>query len=347
MSRFEFAAGILEWWNGGILEVKMKHIQSYSWQHGHGFGQDMKRPGEGRTIIVIAITGIMMVVEMTAGILFGSMALLADGLHMASHAAALSISAFAYIYARHHAFDERYTFGTGKVNALGGFTGAVLLAIFALIMVWESAKRFIYPVEIAFNQAIFVAVLGLIVNGASVFILDYKNGPQQHHHNDLRNQNNHQDHNLKSAYLHVLADALTSLLAIFALLAAKYFGLIWMDPLMGIVGAVLVSRWSLGLIRDTSGVLLDKQGPEEIRENIKKGIEKSGSDQIADLHLWSVGPDIYAAIITVVTCAPKSSEHYKQLIPSDLNLVHVTVEIHQCDDNMDSEKKNNDYRAFK
>jgi cation diffusion facilitator family transporter len=318
----------------------MKHIERHSWQHSHGFGQDLKRPGESRTIIVIAITGIMMVVEIVAGILFGSMALLADGMHMASHAVALSINAFAYIYARRHAFDERYTFGTGKVNALGGFTGAVLLAIFAAIMALESAKRFIYPVEIAFNHAIFVAVLGLIVNGASMFILDHKSIDQQHHQNDPHKQYHHQDHNLKAAYLHVLADALTSLLAIFALLTAKYFGLIWMDPFMGIVGAGLVSRWSLRLIRDTSGVLLDKRGPKEIRINIKKSIEKNGGDQIGDLHLWSVGPNIYAAIITIVTLDPKPSEHYKRLIPSDLNLVHVTVEIHQRNRTTDSEKKN-------
>jgi cation diffusion facilitator family transporter len=318
----------------------MKHIELHSWQHGHGFGQDQKRPGESRTIIVIVITGIMMVVEIAAGILFGSMALLADGLHMASHAVALSINVFAYIYARRHAFDERYTFGTGKVNALGGFTGAVLLAIFAIIMAWESAKRFIYPVEIAFNHAIFVAVLGLIVNGASMFILDYKSIPQKHRHDDPHQYGHHQDHNLKAAYLHVLADALTSLLAIFALLTAKYFGLVWMDPLMGIVGAVLVSRWSLGLIRDTTGVLLDKRGPEDIRIKIKNNIEKNGRDQIGDLHLWSVGPNIYAAIITIVTLDPRPSEHYKRLIPSDLNLVHVTVEIQQCNRTTDSEKKN-------
>ena len=230
----------------------MKHIELHSWQHGHGFGQDLKRPGERRTIIVIVVTGIMMVVEIIAGILFGSMALLADGLHMASHTVALSINAFAYIYARHHAFDERYTFGTGKVNALGGFTGAVLLAIF-------------------------VAVLGLIVNGASMFILDYKNISQQDRQNGPHEHGHHLDHNLKSAYLHVLADALTSFLAIFALLAAKYFGLIWMDPFMGIVGAVLVSRWSLGLARDTSGILLDKRGPEKIIIDIKKALKKAAA----------------------------------------------------------------------
>ena len=300
-----------------------------AWQHGHGFGQDQKRPGESRTIVIIVITGIMMLVEIATGILFGSMALLADGLHMASHAAALSINVFAYIYARRYAFDERFTFGTGKVNALGGFSGAVLLAVFALIMAGESAKRFIYPVQIAYNQAIMVAVLGLIVNGVSVFILDYKKSSHGHHHDHTDNHDHHHDHNLKAAYLHVLADALTSLLAIFALLTAKYFGLIWMDPFMGVVGAVLVSRWSWGLIRDSSGVLLDKQGPEEIRTNIIQRIEAGGGDHIADLHLWSLGPNIYAAIITVVSRDPKSSEYYKQLIPSDLNLVHVTVEVHQ------------------
>jgi cation diffusion facilitator family transporter len=304
----------------------MQHDKHPSWQHGLGFGQHQTRPGEVRTIIVIGITGTMMVVEIAAGILFGSMALLADGLHMASHAVALSINVFAYIYARRHAHDERYTFGTGKVNSLGGFTGAILLAFFALIMAWESIKRFVYPVEIAFNQAIFVAVLGLIVNGASVFILDYRH---EHKHNERDDHNHHHDHNLKAAYLHVLADALTSLLAIFALLTAKYLGFIWMDPFMGIVGAVLVSRWSFGLIYDTSGVLLDKRGSEIIRTTIKKCIENDEGIRISDLHLWSVGPNIYAAIITVVTNDPKPAEHYKQLIPSDLNLVHVTVEVQQ------------------
>jgi len=302
----------------------MQHDKHPSLQHGHAFGQDQKRPGEVRTIIVIGITGTMMVVEIATGILFGSMALLADGLHMASHAVALSINVFAYIYARRHAHDERFTFGTGKVNALGGFTGAILLALFALIMAWESIKRFVYPVEIAFNQAIFVAVLGLIVNGVSVFILNHR---YDHPHHERGDHRHHQDHNLKAAYLHVLADALTSLLAIFALLTAKYLGFIWMDPFMGIVGAVLVSRWSLGLIHDTSGVLLDKRGSEEIRTTIKTCIENNEDIRISDLHLWSVGPDIYAAIITVVTNDPKPAEHYKQLIPSGLNLVHVTIEV--------------------
>ena len=294
------------------------------WQHTHTFGQDQKRPGELRTIIVIAITTTMMVVEITAGSIFGSMALLADGLHMASHAVALTINAFAYIYARHHAQDIKYSFGTGKVNALGGFTGAVLLAIFALMMIWESVERIIYPVGIAYNQAIFVAILGLIVNGTSVFILghhhDHADGDHDHHHDH--------DHNLRAAYLHVLADALTSLLAIVALLVAKYIGLVWMDPLMGIVGAILVSRWSLGLLRTTSAVLLDNQGPEHLQLKITQCIEDD-DNRITDLHLWSIGPNIYSVIISVVARTPQPPEYYKELIPSSLGLVHLTVEVHE------------------
>lgn len=310
----------------------MHHDNLQRWQHSHTFGQDEKRPGELRTIIVIAITGAMMVVEITTGILFGSMALLADGLHMASHAAALTINAFAYVYARRHAHDPRYSFGTGKVNTLGGFTGAVLLALFALMMAWESIARIIHPVEIIFNQAIFVAVLGLMVNGVSVFILGHYHDRSHHDEHDHRDPHHehHHDHNLRSAYLHVLADALTSLLAIFALLTAKYFGLIWMDPLMGVVGAILVARWSLGLLRTTSGVLLDRQGPETIRTEIKQRIEGDQDTRVSDLHLWSIGPNMYGVIMSVVAHNPKPPAHYKALMPSDLNLVHVTVEVHEC-----------------
>jgi len=300
------------------------------WQHTHTFGQDQKRPGELRTIIVIIITATMMMVEITTGSIFGSMALLADGLHMASHAVALTINAFAYIYARRHAQDIKYSFGTGKVNALGGFTGAVLLAIFALMMIWESVERIIYPVEIAYNQAIFVAILGLIINGASVFILGHhhNHADEDHDHNHHHHHDHHHDHNLRAAYLHVLADALTSLLAIVALLAAKYIGIVWMDPLMGIVGAALVSRWSLGLLRTTSTVLLDNQGPEHLLSKITQCIEDD-NNKITDLHLWSIGPNIYSVIISVVARTPQPPEYYKDLIPSSLGLVHLTVEVHE------------------
>jgi cation diffusion facilitator family transporter len=298
------------------------------WRHAHAFGQDLKRPGENRTLVVIALTGSMMVLEVAAGLAFGSMALLADGLHMASHAAALSINAYAYVYARRYAHDARYSFGTGKVNALGGFTGAVLLAVFAMVMAWESIERIVYPVAIAFDQAIFVAVLGLLVNGASVWILGHHAAHHDaaHRHRD----GHHHDHNLRSAYLHVLADALTSVLAIFALLTAKYAGLVWMDPFMGIVGAVLVIRWSWGLLRASSAVLLDRQGPAAVRERIKTSIENERDTRVVDLHFWAIGPNIYGVILSVVTHDPQPPEYYKRLLPSDLDLAHVTVEVHQC-----------------
>jgi cation diffusion facilitator family transporter len=295
-------------------------------RHDHTFGQDLRRHGESRTLIVIGITGAMMAIELIAGIIFGSMALLADGLHMASHAVALSINAFAYIYARRNARNTQYSFGTGKVNALGGFTGAVLLAVFALIMAVESFERLIKPIEIIFNQAIFVAVLGLLVNGVCVFILDV--GDRGHSHDGHHHSHRH-DHNLKSAYLHVLADAVTSILAIVALLAAKYFGFIWMDPAMGIVGALLVARWSVGLLRSTSGILLDRQAPQTIRLEIKERMETDGDTQVTDLHVWSIGPGIYSALISVIAHEPATPAEYKARLPQSLGLVHVAVEVHE------------------
>ena len=296
----------------------------HRWKHSHAFGQDIKRPGEVRTLIVISITAVMMVIEITAGIAFGSMALLADGLHMTSHTVALSINAFAYVYARKHAHNEKFCFGTGKVNTLGGYTGAVVLAMFALVMVWESLERLISPVEIAFNQAIFVAVLGLLVNGLSVLILG-------HHHDSNDGHTRHHDHNLWSAYLHVLADALTSLLAIFALLGAKYLGLIWADPVMGLVGAALVARWSFGLLKTTSSILLDKETSDDLRLKIKDALETQDNIRIADLHVWAVGPNIYSAILSVVTHDPQPPEYYKTLMPEGLGIVHTSIEVHRCD----------------
>jgi cation diffusion facilitator family transporter len=308
------------------------------WRHDHSFGQERKRPGESRTLIVIAITAAMMVVEIAAGLVFGSMALLADGLHMASHAAALGINAFAYVYARHHAHDDSYSFGTGKVNTLGGFTGAVLLAGFAFLMASESVQRLISPVSIAFNQAIFVAVLGLIVNGVSMLVLghghdhdhdhDEEGGNPEHEHGHNEARHHAHDHNLVSAYLHVLADALTSLLAIVALLAAKYLGLTFMDPLMGIVGAILVARWSLGLLRSTGAVLLDRTAPVEICETVRKSIEAVDDNRIVDLHVWCIGLGMYAAVVVVVSPFARSPTHYKSLIPSNLGIVHTSVEVH-------------------
>lgn len=302
------------------------------WHHDHTFAQDKRKPGESRTLIVIVVTALMMVVEIFAGIHYGSMALLADGLHMASHTVALGITAFAYVYARRHARNRKFSFGTGKVNALGGFTGAVLLAIFALYMGFESVMRLINPVEIAFNQAIAVAVLGLLVNGASVFILGADNHGHDHHHSHEHSEHHHHhDHNLKSAYLHVTADALTSLLAIVALLSAKYFGLAWMDPIMGVVGAVLVARWSYGLLRTTASVLLDLQAPEKLRNTIREAMERDGDSRVTDLHVWSIGPDIYSAQIALVAHNPAAPDEYKGRIPKSAGLVHTTVEVHVCE----------------
>ena len=313
----------------------MQHEQLKRWQHSHSFGQDLKRPGESRTLLVIALTFVMMLVEIAAGIAFGSMALLADGLHMGSHTVALGINAFAYVYARRHAHSSRYSFGTGKVNTLGGYTGAVLLAVFAAIMAFESILRLIDPVSIAFDQAIGVAVVGLLVNGVSVFILgvnhdhghEHGHSHEHHGHGHHHHHHHHHDHNLKSAYLHVLADALTSLLAIFALLIGKYFGAVWMDPVMGIVGAILVARWSLGLLKSTSGILLDEQADEALLETVRSSIEKDASCTVVDLHIWTVAPGIHSAIISVVTTTPRNASFYKERLPDSLSLKHISIEV--------------------
>ncbi|MBC2605902.1 CDF family Co(II)/Ni(II) efflux transporter DmeF [Pelagicoccus albus] len=322
--------------------------QQPSYSHSHVFGQDQQKTGEKKTLIVIAITLVMMVVEISAGSLFGSMALLADGLHMASHSAALTITAIAYIYARKNASDPRFCFGTGKVNALGGYTGALLLAGFALMMLWESFDRLLNPVEIQFNWAIGVAVIGLIVNGASMLILGehdhghdhghghhHHGGHHHHHHHEHDHDHDHHDHdhphdhedqNLRSAYLHVMADALTSVTAIVALLGAKYFGWIWMDPVMGIAGSVLVANWSIGLLRSTSQTILDYQAPAETVASARQALE-SESDKVVDLHIWSIGPGILNATFSILSSDPKTPDFYKHQIPEKLGIVHCTIEV--------------------
>ena len=312
----------------------------------------MKRPGEKKTLIVIAITAVTMVVEIAAGMAFGSMALLADGLHMASHASALTVSAIAYLYTRRHARDARFNFGTGKVNTLAAFTSAILLVLFGLVMAVESVKRFASPVHISFNHAIFVAVIGLVVNGISLLILDedthsheehaHGAGPEHAHehdhapgegngsHADPHGASEHHDHNLFAAYLHVLADALTSVLAIAALLSGKYLGLVWLDPLMGILGAVLIVRWSWSLVGMSARVLLDMQAPEHIRDAVRAAIESDGDTRVTDLHVWAVGPAIYAAEVAVVSTAPREPAQYCALAQRGLPLVHITVQTYCC-----------------
>jgi len=297
------------------------HTESVErWVHNHTFGQDEKRSAERRTLIVSVVTILTMIVEIGAGIVFGSMALLADGLHMGSHASALAISVFAYRYTRIHAKDSRFNFGTGKVSSLAAFASATMLALIALAMAWESVGRLLSPVVIRFNQAILVAVFGLIVNGVSLAVLGgHGSDPHDHH-----------DHNFRSAYLHVLADALTSVLAIFALLFGKYLGQQWLDPFMGLVGATLVVRWSWGLLRSSARVLLDLQAPDAVRGAIRTSIESEGDNRVSDLHVWSVGPGIYAAEIAIVSSRPLDPDDYYKLLPGDLGLVHVTVETHRC-----------------
>jgi len=295
--------------------------------HEHHFSQHEPRVGEARTKLVVALTATTMVVEIVAGMVFGSMALLADGLHMASHASALGLAWIAYVFARRHAHDRSFSFGTGKVNSLAGFTSAVVLALFALMMAAESVHRFIEPVPIAFDRAIAVAVLGLIVNGISVVIL--RDGHDHAHH--AGGKHGH-DHNLRAAHLHVLADTLTSALAIVALLAAKYFGAVWMDPAMGIVGGGLVAVWAWGLARDTASVLLDKQAPDEITRAITDAVEHSGRFQVIDLHVWSIGPGYRAAIVSVRALEHCHPGDIEELIPDDLGVAHLTVEVHARDD---------------
>ena len=296
------------------------------WNHEHSFGQDKKRSSETRTIIVILITASMMCIEIVAGLAYGSMALLADGLHMASHTAALSISAYAYYFARKRAHDRSFSFGTGKVNSLGGYTGAILLLIFALMMVYESIHRLLKPEDILYNQAILVAVIGLIVNGASMLIL----GHDEHHHHG--HDHHGHDHNLRAAYLHVLADTLTSFLAIIALLAAKFYAWNWMDPIMGIIGAMLITKWSIGLLKQSGNVLLDRQGPDHLVKSVEKVIKSMPSKpEIVDLHIWLIGPNIFSAAITVLANEEKCIGCLiKSEIKNISTIVHTTIEVHQC-----------------
>jgi cation diffusion facilitator family transporter len=299
--------------------------------HAHHFGTDTERSGERRTRWVVALTVTMMVAEITAGALFGSMALLADGWHMGTHAAALGVAAFAYWYARRHASDPRYTFGTGKVGALAGFGSAVGLAVVALVVMGESAVRLASPAPIRYGQALAVAVLGLIVNLASALLL--RGGHEHGHGHDERHgeghdHGHHHDHNLRGAYLHVLADALTSVLAIAALAAGRTLGWIWMDPVTGIAGGLVIARWSWGLLRDTSAVLLDGEVSEDRRSGIRALLEADGETRVADLHLWRVGPAHLAAIVSVVTASPRAPAFYRELLARHRDLVHVTVEVH-------------------
>jgi cation diffusion facilitator family transporter len=297
------------------------------WQHQHAFLGARHDQHERKVWLVVLLTCAMMVAEIVGGHVFGSMALVADGWHMSTHTAALAIAAFAYRFARKHVHDPRFSFGTGKLGELAGFASAVILAMIALLIAYESALRMLEPVPIRFDEAIAVAALGLAVNLASAWLL----GGGHDHEHDGGNHDHHHDHNLRSAYLHVLADATTSVLAIAALLAARFYGWIWMDPVVGIIGAGVIAAWSLGLIRSSGAVLLDMVPEAKLSSDVRRRLEVDG-DKVADLHLWRVGPGHTALIATIISDRPQSVSAYKARLAGLSGLSHVTVEIHACPD---------------
>jgi len=281
-----------------------------------------------RTWFVIALTATMMVIEIVAGSIYGSMALVADGWHMSTHAAAMLIAALAYTFARRQSHNPRFTFGTGKIGDLAAFASAVVLALIAIFIAYESLMRFYAPVHISFTQAIVVAVIGLLVNLASAWILreDHSHG-HGHDHGHSHEHAGDADNNLRAAYLHVLADALTSVLAIFALLAGSIYGWQWMDPAMGVIGALIIARWSFGLIRDAGRVLVDYiPDDEELPSEIRQAIE-TPMDKITDLHVWQVGPGHHAAIVSIRSSQPQSVESYRSRLSHIHDLSHLTVEV--------------------
>jgi cation diffusion facilitator family transporter len=282
---------------------------------------------ERRTRVVIGITATMMAVEIAAGVASNSMALLADGWHMSTHVAAFVITALAYYFSRRFSSDPRYSFGTGKMGVLGGFTSALMLAMIALVMAGESLHRVFVPLPIRFNDAIFVAAAGLLVNLVCAVLL--KEGHQQAHGHG--HEHGGHDLNKRAAYMHVLADALTSVTAVVALLAGKFFGWSFLDPVMGIVGSGVVAVWAYGLVRDTGGILLDRT-PEtsDLAVEISRAVESDGDSRISDLHIWQVAAGRYAAIVSVVAREPKACSAYRDLFREHEELVHVTVEVQRC-----------------
>ena len=301
-----------------------------AWTHSHVFDSGSHAAERG-TRAVMWITAAMMVVEIWAGWWFNSMALLADGWHMSSHALALGLSAFAYVAARRYARDERFAFGTWKIEVLAGFASALFLLGIAILMAVASLERLIVPQQIHFREAIAVAVVGLSVNVVCALIL----GRAHEHHGSAHAHREHaHDLNLRSAYLHVVADAATSVLAIVALVGGLLLGLTWLDPAMGIIGAILVARWAWGLLRDTSRVLLDREMDHPVTAEIREVVatlDQTKTTRIADLHLWRVGKARFACILSLVTHDPSMTpDRVKAGLREHEELAHVTVEIHQC-----------------
>lgn len=313
----------------------MSRHDSRLWQHAHDYSTPAQQHAERRTRWVVGLTFAAMLVELTAGWLTGSMALLADAWHMASHVGALGLSAFAYAYARRHAGNARFTFGTGKVNALAGYTSALLLGMVAAWMVIESTQRLVEPVTVRYAEAMAVAVFGLVVNLLSAWLLDGGHGhdhehDHEDHHGGHPHHDHHDDHNLKAAYLHVLADALTSVLAIVALAGGLLYGWAFLDPLMGLVGAMLVGRWAWGLARESGALLLDAVDHDETADEVRRIIASEPDLEIADLHLWHVGPGSQACIISLVTHAPRDDDYYRQRLAQVETIKHLTIEVRRC-----------------
>ncbi len=302
----------------------------HTWKHSHDYSVS-NRKGEKRTQYVLALTAITMGVEIITGSIYGSMALLADGWHMATHVTAFVIALFTYRYSNRHKDDPAHTFGTGKVNVLGGFSSAIALAVVALVMLIESVQRIFVPQIIHFNESILVASIGLFINVVSALLL--KDEHVHHHNEDISdNHQHHHDHNLQAAYFHVLADAITSFLAIGALAAGKFLGWSWLDPVMGIIGAVIITHWAYSLLVITSPILLDASTDSNHFELVKKAIESDSDNRISDCHIWKISPSHYATIISIVTHYPKPVEHYKNLLAELHDLSHVTIEINICEE---------------
>jgi cation diffusion facilitator family transporter len=309
--------------------------------HDHVFLGEGHDKNEHRTWAVIVLCSVMMVAEIVGGLLFGSIALVADGLHMSTHASALLLAALAYRYARRHADDPRFSFGTGKLGDLAGFSSAIVLLMIAFLIGYEAISRLIAPVLISFNEAIPIAVLGLIVNIVSALLLSgggrdhshsHDHGHSHEHVDDHSHEHAHgkahRDNNMRAAIIHVLADAIVSVLVIAGLLLGRSFGWLFMDPLAGLVGAAVIASWSYGLIRDTGAILLDMNPDRGMAERVRATIERDG-DRLEDLHLWRLGPGHLGAILSVATTKQRDAGHYRRLLSHFRNLSHVTVEVQQ------------------
>lgn len=296
--------------------------------HDHQFLGASHDDNARRTLWVVVLTFVMMIGEIVAGYLTGSMALLADGFHMATHAGALGIAAAAYRFARRNADNRRFSFGTGKVGDLAGFASAMVLGLVSLGIAGESVFRLFEPTGVAFGEATLIAVIGLGVNLLSAFLLAGHHGHHDHGHGHSHDHghHHHHDNNLRSAYVHVLADALTSVLAIAALLAGRYLGWVWMDPVMGIVGSIVIAKWAWNLMRDSAAVLLDTTD-EPVAEEIRELLETSDDVRISDLHVWQVGPQARAAIVSVVAAAGVTAEAIRERLAPVHELSHLTIEL--------------------